>query len=308
VGYWYYYKPAKPKKVKNGIRLESKIGSTWWSRRWLSVLESFGWSNRLPRGRSYARKGQVVDFKLAPGLVTARVQGTRPKPYSVRIGLRPLSDRDWKKVMSAMASQAVYAAKLLNGEMPEDIEKVFSGVKVPLFPKSPRDLDTDCSCPDWVTPCKHIAAVYYILAEEFDRDPFILFELRGRTKSQIIEGLRELRGRHIPPETRGRGIGEGAPKAKARRGGEAIKAGESVELRDFLQLERCIDDFWKRGEKFKMFFVSIRPPNVPIAVLKRLGEPTFWRGSKHDFYVEFGRIYGIVQEEAMKVAYGGTEG
>jgi uncharacterized Zn finger protein len=210
----------------------------------------------------------------------------------VSIRLRPLSDRDWKKVMSAMASQAVYAARLLNGEMPEDIEKAFSGVKVPLFPNSPRDLDTDCSCPDWVTPCKHIAAVYYILAEEFDRDPFMLFELRGRTKSQIVEGLRKLRGRHIPPET---------------RVGETAKAGESIEPKDFAPLEECTDNFWKRGEKFKAFFVSIHPPNVPIAILRRLGEPTFWRGSKLDFYTEFKRIYDVVQREAMKSAYEGAE-
>src|SRR5437588_12759165 len=99
-----------------------------------------------------------------------------------------------------MASQAIFAAKLLAGEMPQDIEEAFSAVQISLFPLATTDLDTDCSCPDWANPCKHIAAVYYLLAERFDEDPFLIFKLRGRTKEQIIQVLREKRAQTQPEE------------------------------------------------------------------------------------------------------------
>ena len=150
-------------------------------------------SGRLSRGRSYARRGQVIDIDVAPGQVTSRVQGSRRTPYKVNIQLKPLSDRQWDKVLDALAEQAIFAAQLLNGEMPADIEEVFEAVQVPLFPASRGDLKTDCSCPDWANPCKHIAAVYYLLGERFDEDPFLLFELRGRSQEEIAAALRERR-------------------------------------------------------------------------------------------------------------------
>src|SRR6266849_10890845 len=194
--YWDYFEPSRPIKVEGGIKTKSEhgaIGSTWWSKRWVSVLESFNMGARLTRGRSYARQGQVLSLDVQPGLVKARVQGSRPRPYNVEIHLKPLSDQDWDKVTDAMADQAIFAAKLLAGEMPTNIEEAFSAVQLSLFPTAARELETDCSCPDWANPCKHIAAVYYLLAERFDEDPFLIFKLRGRTKEQIIEVLREKR-------------------------------------------------------------------------------------------------------------------
>lgn len=194
--FWDGYTASKPIKVEGGIKAKSKrggIGDTWWSKRWVSVLESFGWSNRLERGRRYARGGQVLDFKLTPGKVTARVQGSVSKPYSVIIEIKPLTGEAWTKATEEMARKAIFAAKLLAGEMPQNIEEAFKAVGVPIFPESSKDIKTDCSCPDSANPCKHIAAVYYILAEEFDRDPFMLFNLRGRTKEEITVSLRQKR-------------------------------------------------------------------------------------------------------------------
>ena len=196
-GYWPHYEPARPKPVKNGIKTKNErgaIGETWWSKRWIHVLESLGMGARLDRGRSYARRGQVVSIDVQKSVVTAKVQGSRPKPYSITIRLVSLSDKDWDKVIDIMASQAIFAAKLLSGEMPQNIEEAFVEAKVSLFPRSGKDLDTDCSCPDYANPCKHIAAVYYILAERFDSDPFLIFKLRGRTKEEIIQALRKKRG------------------------------------------------------------------------------------------------------------------
>ena len=190
--FYEHYKIAQPKTVKNGIRALSRkgeIGSSWWSKKWISILEGFGWENRLERGRRYARSGQVANMEIKPGLVSARVQGTRPKPYIVTIMIPQLDDDRWKKILELMGEQMVFAARLLNGEVPEDAERVFELAGASVFPKSPRDIQTKCSCPDPANPCKHIAAVCYILAEGFDIDPFTMFYLRGRSREEIIASL-----------------------------------------------------------------------------------------------------------------------
>ena len=192
-GRWEDWPPARPIRVDGGIRAKSKrgaIGEQWWSRRFISVLESYGMSGRLARGRSYARAGQVLDFELAQGKVTARVQGSRVRPYQVRIGVLPLTTAQWRRVQDRLASQALFRAKLLAGEMPREIEEVFAECGTPLFPRSPADLDMHCSCPDWEVPCKHLAAVCYVLAEEFDRDPFGMLAWRGKARDELLAALR----------------------------------------------------------------------------------------------------------------------
>src|SRR5207247_2013948 len=121
----------------------------------------FALGARLGRGRSYARRGQVLDVAIERGLVEARVQGSRPAPYKVSIKVKTLSGAQWKRASAALAREARFAAKLLAFEMPEDVEKAFEGAGLSLFPERRKDLTTECSCPDWSNPCKHIAAVYY---------------------------------------------------------------------------------------------------------------------------------------------------
>lgn len=162
---WGHFPPSTPRRVEGGVKARSqrgKFGDTWWADRWIQVLESFGWDGRLRRGRSYARQGQVLEYHTAPGMVTAKVQGSRRKPYSIEIKVTPLSPEEWNQVAKAMSGQARFAAKLLAGEMPQDIEEAFAAANLTLFPRSEEDIDTLCSCPDWANPCKHIAAVYYI--------------------------------------------------------------------------------------------------------------------------------------------------
>ncbi len=196
-GSWADWPPARTRRVEGGIKAKSKrgaIGEQWWSRRFISVLESYGMSGRLARGRSYARAGQVLDFELSQGKVTARVQGSRARPYQVRLGVLPLTTAQWRRVQERLASQALFRAKLLAGEMPPEIEEVFDDCGTPLFPRSAGDLDMRCSCPDWGVPCKHLAAVCYVLAEEFDRDPFGLLAWRGRGREELLAALRQLQG------------------------------------------------------------------------------------------------------------------
>ncbi|MCX9012478.1 MAG: SWIM zinc finger family protein [Candidatus Methanoperedens sp.] len=284
--FWGGYAPSKPIKVEGGIKAKSKrgaIGDTWWSKRWVKVLESFGWSNRLERGRRYARGGQVLDFKLTTGKVTAKVQGSVPKPYSVSIEIKPLTDSAWNRVTEEMSEKAIFVAKLLAGEMPQNIEEAFDAAGMPLFPESSKDIKTDCSCPDSANPCKHIAAVYYILAEEFDRDPFMLFKLRGRTKDEITASLRKMRA-------------SGAQNAAEPETPAADDAGEQ-------KVESLpVNDFWSGGE-LESFSVSISPPDVSAAVIKRLGVPQFW-DSKEDFNKKMGGYYEEVSRRAIETAYG----
>src|SRR5437868_11387653 len=236
---WGYYEPSSPIRVEGGIKTKKgygQIGETWWSKRWIAVLESFNMGTRLTRGRSYARQGQVISIDVEPGIVKAKVQGSQPKPYKVEIRLKTLSDQDWEKVTEAMASQAIFAANLLAGEMPKNIEEAFSAVQLSLFPTALKELETNCSCPDWANPCKHIAAVYYLLAERFDEDPFLIFKLRGRTKEQIIEILREKRAATLPPESASPSTGD-----------------SSTEAEEIALLEERLDNFWQAGEALDTF-------------------------------------------------------
>lgn len=194
--------PARPIRVEGGLTLRSKrgdIAQTWWSRRFLEVLESFGMAARLSRGRTYARSGQVMTLSLSTSLVVALVAGTRPEPYRARIGVRKFSDEDWRRIEHALADRAIFAAKLLAGEMPPEIEEVFADLGLTLFPSTMRELSMDCTCPDWEVPCKHLAATCYLLAESFDTDPFEILAWRGRSREDLLDRLRDLRA-PIPAE------------------------------------------------------------------------------------------------------------
>lgn len=192
----WYPPPAKPRPVADGIRARSRRGAiaqTWWSERFIAVLESLGVGARLQRGRTYARKGQVIDLTIEPGAVSAWVQGTRARPYRVRIAVTPFDKSAWARVTEELARDAWYIARLLAGEMPEDIEDAFASVGLSLFPASAGALSLDCTCPDWSVPCKHIAAAFYLLAESFDEDPFGILAWRGRTRADLLETLAALR-------------------------------------------------------------------------------------------------------------------
>ncbi len=197
----WYPPPSRPRAVEGGIKARTArgaIGSSWWSRRFLDVLESFAMGSRLTRGRAYARKGQVISLDVTPGEVRAAVQGSRPKPYQVRIGLAPFSELVWAKAEIAFSEQALPSAKLLAGEVPPELEQIFAAAGAMLFPSTVSELDQQCSCPDWGVPCKHLAATFYLLAEAFDDDPFLLLRWRGRTREQLLDRLRELRSESAP--------------------------------------------------------------------------------------------------------------
>jgi uncharacterized Zn finger protein len=232
--------PSRPRRVDGGIKARSRrgqIGEKWWSQRFIAILEALGMGPRLQRGRAYARAGQVLDLAVAAGTVSARVQGSRPRPYRVRVALPRFREADWTRVESALAARALYSAKLLAGELPHTIEEVFATCGLSLFPSNASELELSCSCPDWAVPCKHIAATFYLLAEAFDRDPFLVLAWRGRERDELLARLRGLRALVGPAA----GVSGGADDGGPDRG--AIGAIEDPPLTE--QLDR----FWMpRGD------------------------------------------------------------
>ncbi len=279
--YDYWFKPTKAIQAKDGIKAQSKrgaFGKNWWAQRWIAALEQLVDSGRLARGRSYARKGQVLSIEETKDGITARVQGSQRTPYKIKIQITSLTDAQWNRVIDALAEQAIFSAQLLAGEMPREIEQAFEAAKVSLFPSQRNDLKTDCSCPDYANPCKHVAATHYILGERFDEDPFLIFRLRGRTQEQVMQELR-----------------------KRRAGADEIVEDEVEEAEAIIPLEDCIPNYWGLGTPLERFSISIRPPAIEMSLLKRLGPASFIpdpgiEGLLHD-------AYQIVGRKALQVAF-----
>lgn len=193
--YYWYKRPTSsaPRAVAGGIKAQNKrgaFGQTWWGKEWITTLENFDIGERITRGKSYARKGQVTDLVItAKKGVAAKVQGSRVRPYKVSITLTPYSKEQKELLAQKLTSKPIYIAQLLSGEMPENLARVFKTAGLALFPAKYNDLTTTCSCPDYSNPCKHIAAVVYLMAEAFDQDPFLLFTLRGIDKEEFLRKI-----------------------------------------------------------------------------------------------------------------------
>jgi len=282
-GEYYDYRPTI--KAKGGIKAQSKrgaFGESWWAKRWIGVLESFNIGARLDRGRSYARKGQVLSIDISEGQVKAKVQGSYPQPYKITIEIKPLADADWRKLAKTLSTQAIFAAKLLAGEMPQEIEGAFKDAGLSLFPSKLRDLETECSCPDYSNPCKHIAAVYYLIGEEFDRDPFLLFKLRGKGREEFVKLL----GAETPKRE---------PVSAAKEEAPALPPEP---------LAHDAASFWMGGALPEDFFGEVRLPPVAAALPKRLGNFPFWRGDER-FLDAMETVYSTTAPRALDVFVGG---
>ena len=280
-----------PLPTLTGIQTRSQRGEfakNWWARRWLDALERLMQGVRLSRGQYYARIGQIVSLEEIKGGVLARVQGSRPKPYRVTIQLTPFNPKQWEKVFDLLAEKSIYMAKLLVGEMPHDIETVFNKAGVSLFPEHAVDLQMKCTCPDKITPCKHVAATHYILGDRFDEDPFLIFRMRGRSQDQILEALRQRRG---------------------------AEADIDIEYKDYPtrssttekpRFPETLEHFWLIQQDLNQVNVQVRMPNIPQPLLKRLGEPEF--SSQLTLQGQLEESYNLISQFAIMIAYADTSG
>lgn len=260
-GWW---PPAsKPREAKGGIKAQSQrgaLGKAWWSKRFLEAIERLDPGARLQRGRTYARKGQVMDLDVRPGRVTARVQGSRARPYTVTVTWSLIDAGAWGEVGEALREVPLLGARMLAGELPEEVIPLFEAAEASLFPRRRADLQTACSCPDWSNPCKHVAAVFYLLAERLDQDPFLLLRVRGATAEHMTELLV---GAEVGTET-----------ADTPEPGTSLPPPESAgpsALGDDLAA------FWSCGELPPP--PGEVPPPAPLPLVRRLGPFPFWRGA-----------------------------
>ena len=272
--------PLHPEQSVQALTQRGRFTKKWWATRWLQALTEWASAARLSRGRAYARQGQVMEMAVQLGAIVAQVQGTRSKPYRVRIEMRTFSDAEWERVVDAMASQALYAAQLLNGEMPLEIEDVFEAAGVSLFPSSAEDLISDCSCPDWSDFCKHRAAVCYLIGEQIDRDPFLLFVLRGRTKEQVLAALRAKRADKVADS-------DGADSAQEPLGEAPLPTDPAV--------------FWGLGAEMERVEIHVRSPEVEMELLRILGEMTFVDDA--EWAARLAAVYRQVSKRALALAF-----
>jgi uncharacterized Zn finger protein len=276
-------KGAKRPPPQGGIKVR-EMGTTWWGQRWIKSLEQFSrdYLSRLGRGRTYARTGRVHDLTIGPGLVTAVVTGS--EEYDVTLRMDAFTTAEWNMAIKIMAQEARYAAELLAGQMPADIDAVFRRCKRSLFPSKSHDLETDCSCPDWASPCKHVAAMHYVLGEAFDRDPFLLFELRGRTRDQVLAALSRLR------------TGSTEPPSAEKKAPESVASAVEVS-----------PESWSKYEVAAVPIPSLKfnfePPQTAAAILRSLTPPRPWTLEQEppDFLAD---LYAAASERARQMALG----
>src|ERR1700730_13754821 len=278
-----FFAPSIPLPARGGIRAHSRMGefaTSWWGRRWIQTLESFQVRSRLHRGRSYARRGQVLHLEIANHKVTATVQGSIPIPYNVTIEFRRIPIAQWRRVGKAMASKVAIAAPLMAGVLPPEAEKCFAEAGVALFPARDADLITSCDCPDFSNPCKHIAVVYYLLAEQFDRDPFLLFRLRGMERKQFVAMLSKTEG------------------SRTRR--TAGDVSESEQVRETRAPSSNPEVFWRGRTFHDDHFGQVALSGEAAVLARRLGSFLFWRGQR-DFLEAMSDLSSKAAERGLAV-------
>jgi len=184
-----------PSSLTTQLGAQAIAQQPWWVEQWMELINGYRFKKRLERAWEYARSGNVLSIRFEGRRVHARVQGSDSDPYKVKLWLDVLSDDDWGYVLEALSQKARWSAQLLAGVMPQDIERAFAASGKRLFPFKLQEVRSECSCPDKANPCKHVSAVFYLMGDRFSEDPFVLFQLRGRTRAQLLSDLAKRRRR-----------------------------------------------------------------------------------------------------------------
>ena len=165
----------------------SAIARTWWGKAWNRNLEQYAdYSNRMGRGRNYVRHGAVLDLQIEAGEVNALVQGSRQKPYSVSIKIQTLKKERWHKIKTSCEDTLESFQEMLAGAFPKALAEIFTSRDTGMFP-APCEIQFSCSCPDWASMCKHVAAVLYGVGARLDENPKLFFKLRDADISELIK-------------------------------------------------------------------------------------------------------------------------
>lgn len=255
---------------------------TWWGKRFIEALESFTDEGRLARGRSYAKNGKILNYQIKEGHVTAKVQGSinpyfgvyETPYYKTSISIQQIPNAQWITIIKQLSQSASFVSKLLLNEMPDNIETVFKDSRASLLPDNSKEFQTKCSCPDYENPCKHIAGVYYLLAEQLDQDPFLLFELRGLSRERLQTELSK------SP------LGQVLSSALTTEPLE-IPSSQSYYTKpqpSSYSNQMILKTFWQAKKPLPAHVDLIIPP-VPAILIKKAGDfPTFWQ--KESSFIE----------------------
>jgi uncharacterized Zn finger protein len=253
----------------------AQFSRTWWGKRFIEALEKFTDSGRLKRGSAYARNGKIKEHQIQDGNVSAKVRGsinayfgvTKEPTYTTTIEIQKISAADWSKLVVLLGSKASLISKLLLGEIPDNIEEVFNQLNLHLLPHQRQDFTTKCSCPDYGNPCKHIAGVYYLVAAKLDQDPFLLFELRGISRSKLQEELaKSPLGKALSASLTNRDI------PIDRRDSYYTRPRKTA-----IDLPTNSKDFWQGKKRLPQTIDLGETTTIPAVVVKKGGDfPAFW--------------------------------
>lgn len=279
---------------QRGLKTMELANRQWWVERWLELLDSYRFKKRLERGRNYAREGNVLTIEFVGSQVLAKVQGSEAQPYQVSLSLASFSDEDWSFITQTMSEKAIFSAQLLAGEMPANIEDVFTANGLSLFPFSLTEIRSRCSCPDKANPCKHIAAVYYQLSDRFSEDPFVLFQLRGRTKTEILDTLRQLRSNKVGSESKTSSLDSISDPITTEKSSESIKS-KILENAD-------LKNFWQYNEPLEPSLVVITPPTEGKTILDLLGDIPLATADAEALKQFLVQVYQTASQQAIMTA------
>lgn len=253
----------------------AKFSRSWWGQKFISALEQFTDSGHLSRGRSYANGGKVKSFSIKDGIVTAQVRGSvnpyfgvhKEPLYTTTIEFQAISPAKWSTVIALIASKASLISRLLLNEIPDTIEDSFAQLGLNLLPRTRKDFQSHCSCPDYSNPCKHIAGVHYLVAAELDRDPFLLFELRGLSRNDLLKELaKSPLGQALSAELQAQ-----------KRPPEPVESYYTRPATQPVDKAQSLRDFWHGAKRLPQAIEPLSETLVPGIPVKKQGDfPAFW--------------------------------
>jgi uncharacterized Zn finger protein len=276
----------------------TKPAKTWWGRRFIEVLESFTDPNCLARGRQYLSGHRISGWQVQGNRVEATLRG-RVSPYygvyeepvyEARIEFMPIDDAAWNEAVRHVGEKAGFVARLLFNEMPDEIEQPLAELGVSLLPCSRKDIAARCSCPDGENPCKHVAGLYHLLAQRLDQDPFLLFELRGLSRRELVRRLK------TTP------LGSALASALTEEPAELRPAESYFTRPDPVPRPVAVAarDFWRGAKRLPAGVEPPQPAAVSGILIRKGGDhPAFW--DKEESFVEaMDAFYEQVRKKAKE--------
>jgi len=255
----------EPIDSRHGIRAISQQGkfcTEWWALRWVQIIEAYDLGERLIRGKRYARWGQVLSIKFSPGLIYAEVLGSRSLPYEIRLKLSVWSEAQWEQLVEFIQARPGILGQLFSNHLPPTLEEELRPLGLYLFPEQFTEFSTECTCPDWSNPCKHIAAVFYLIAEVLEKNPFLLFELRGKDRESFLTML-------LPQEKQ-------SVEADRAVGSEALS----------------VDHFWEGASEETELAYFPREITQAAGIIHQMGPFPMWQGN-YDFFTFWEKHYTL---------------